>query len=55
MNGSTGKMRQKDNCTIVDELGNDLFLVNRRFVEGFNTPVMPLDWLITKVWNMKSG
>ena len=46
---------KKDNCNIVDEVGNEVFLANRRVVEGFTKPITSLNQLMTEVWKMKSS
>ena len=54
-NGATAKIYQKDNFTIADEVSNDVFLVNRRAVDGITTPIISLTQLMTEGWKMKSG
>ena len=41
-NGATAKMCQKDNCTIEDEAGNEVFLINIRVIECAATPIISL-------------
>ena len=51
--GATINTCQKENFTIIDEVGNDVFLVNRRVFEGIATPIMPLAHLTTQGWKIK--
>ena len=44
--GTTSKMHQKNNCTILDEFGKFYFFVNRKFVEGVTVNIMSLTRLI---------
>ena len=46
---------KKDNCNIADEVGNEVFLVNRRVVDGFTKPNTSLNQLMTEFWKMKSS
>ena len=39
------KTYQKDNCTIEDKVGNKVFLVSKRFVEGITSLIASLNQL----------
>ena len=53
VNGETAKIYQKDNCTISDKVGDDVFLVDRRVVEVITTPIVSLTRLMTESWEIK--
>ena len=54
-NGSKSAIYQRDNCTIEDEVGNEVFLNGRRVVGDIVTPILSLTQLIDEGWTMKSG
>ena len=54
-NGSKSAIYQRDNCTIQDEVGNEVFLNGRRVVGDIVTPILSLTQLMDEGWTMKSG
>ena len=54
-NGSKSGIYQRDNCTIEDEVGNEVVLKNRRVVADIVNPIISLTQLMNEGWNMKSG
>ena len=54
-NGSKSGIYQRDNCTIEDEIGNEVLLKNRRVVGDIVSPIISLTQLHDEGWDMKSG
>ena len=50
-NGATAKIYKKDDYAIVEEVGNNVFLVNMRVVEGVTSPIVSLNQLTNEVIN----
>mmetsp|Transcript_19467 Transcript_19467/g.29479 ORF Transcript_19467/g.29479 Transcript_19467/m.29479 type:complete len:119 (+) Transcript_19467:374-730(+) len=54
-NGSKSVIYQRDNCTIEDEVSNEVHMNGRRVVGDIVTPILSLTQLMDEGWAMKRG